>query len=173
MMYGDELVSSYLRRVRPSSTSHGGTACRIGLTGGIASGKSNRRPGRFVELGVPVIDADESKPRGGGRAGQAGACSSAREVWQRTWLARMVKLDRARSARADFQGSRAHGADLEAILHPLIRRRHGTEARNLAVGAPYVIMVHSVAGRRRWRADRVGPRLGGRCGRTGANSKRV
>jgi dephospho-CoA kinase len=32
---------------------------RIGLTGGIASGKTTVAS-RFAELGVPVIDADES-----------------------------------------------------------------------------------------------------------------
>src|SRR5258707_7157210 len=124
---------------------------RIGLTGGIASGKSTVAR-RFAELGVPVIDADEAaravvapgKPGlakvlerfGGGLAGENG------ELDRRT-LRNLIFKD---------PGSRR---DLEAILHPLIRADMERSA-DLAVG-PYVVMAIPllVEGDSRQRVDRV------------------
>src|SRR5258708_19980318 len=90
---------------------------RIGLTGGIASGKSTVAQ-RFVELGVPVIDADEAA-----RAVVAPGKPGLAEVLTRFGtdvVAENGELDRRALRDLIFKdpGSRR---DLEAILHPLIR----------------------------------------------------
>lgn len=107
---------------------------RIGLTGGIASGKSTVAR-RFVELGVPVIDADEIS-RALVAPGQAALTDIIRRFGS-TILTANGDLDR-RALRAlvfDDAGARR---DLEAILHPRIN----AEMRRLADAArgPYVIL---------------------------------
>ena len=124
---------------------------RIGLTGGIASGKSTVAQ-RFVELGVPVIDADEAA-----RAVVAPGKPGLAEVLTRFGtdvVAENGELDRRALRDLIFKdpGSRR---DLEAILHPLIRADMEQSAE-LAVG-PYVVMAIPllVEGDSRERVDRV------------------
>src|SRR5580693_9235986 len=90
---------------------------RIGLTGGIASGKSTVAE-RFVELGVPVIDADESA-----RIVVAPGSSGLAEVvgkFGENLLTPDGELDR-RSLRNLIFSDPGRRRELEAILHPLIR----------------------------------------------------
>jgi dephospho-CoA kinase len=107
---------------------------RIGLTGGIASGKSTVAQ-RFVELGVPVIDADDSS-RFVVAPGQPGLA----ELTQRFGAGILTaggELDRRTLRNLVFADPHLR-RDLEAILHPLIRvdmeRRAGA-----AVGS-YLVM---------------------------------
>ena len=111
-----------------------GRRLRIGLTGGIASGKSTVAQ-RFMELGVPVIDADEAA-----RAVVEPGKPALAEVLKRFGsgvFAENGELDRRALRDLIFKdpGSRR---DLEAILHPLIRADMERSA-GLAVG-PYVVM---------------------------------
>src|ERR1700682_1554772 len=94
-----------------------GRHLRIGLTGGIASGKSSVAQ-RFMELGVPIIDADVVA-----RAVVAPGKPGLAEVLKRFGsgvVAENGELDRSALRELIFRepGSRR---DLEAILHPLIR----------------------------------------------------
>jgi dephospho-CoA kinase len=108
---------------------------RVGLTGGVASGKSTVSR-LFVELGVPVIDADQI----------------AREVVApgSELLAQLFELFGAQLRLADGSLDRAalrrlvfadagKRRQLEALLHPLIRQR--TEAAGAQAGGCYQIHV--------------------------------
>jgi len=123
----------------------------IGLTGGIASGKSTVAQ-RFTELGIPVIDADESSRRVVAR-GQSGL-KAVVDRFGAGVLTAEGELDR-RALRdlifADLQSRR----DLEAILHPLIRA--DMEQRAAAAVGPYLVMVIPllVEGGTRDRIDRI------------------
>jgi dephospho-CoA kinase len=108
---------------------------RVGLTGGIASGKSAAAR-VFATLGIPVIDTDEI----------------AREVVQpgTPGLAKVVdafgadvldvtgQIDRKR-LRATVFGDSAARQRLERILHPLIRAT--LESRSAVAGGPYQVLV--------------------------------
>jgi dephospho-CoA kinase len=124
---------------------------RIGLTGGIASGKSTVAQ-RFTELGVPVIDADAAA-RAVVAPGTPGLAAVLNR-FGRGVVAKNGELDRRALRELIFRepGSRR---DLEAILHPLIRAdmERSTE---LAVG-PYVVMAIPllVEGGSRDRVDRI------------------
>jgi dephospho-CoA kinase len=107
---------------------------RIGLTGGIASGKSTVAQ-RFIELGVPVVDADEAARTvvAPGKPGHA-------QVIRRFGLgvvAENGELDRRALRRLIFSDSELR-RDLEAILHPLIRA--DMEQRAEEVVGPYVVL---------------------------------
>jgi dephospho-CoA kinase len=123
----------------------------IGLTGGIASGKSTVA-GRFRELGVPVIDADESARSvvAPGTPGLANVIGR----FGRTILAPNGELDR-RALRTLIFTDPARRRDLESILHPIIQadmqRRAGSAA------GPYVIFAIPllVEGGARERLDRI------------------
>ncbi len=97
----------------------------FGLTGGIASGKSTASL-FFSEAGIPVIDADlvaRELTDHGGRAHDA-------------VLKRFGTTDRAKLRELVFADAKAR-ADLEAILHPLIREE---SARRISeTQAPLVI----------------------------------
>jgi dephospho-CoA kinase len=125
---------------------------RIGLTGGIASGKSSAAQ-RFTELGVPVIDADHIA-----RAVVAVGTPGLRQVIQRFGsevVAENGELDR-RSLRDLIFGDAAARADLNLILHPLIRDSMERQVAS-AVG-PYVVLAVPLlieSGSQRDRVDRV------------------
>jgi dephospho-CoA kinase len=107
---------------------------RIGLTGGIASGKSTVAQ-RFIDLGVPVIDADEAA-----RAVVAPGTSGLAKVVERFGgglIAANGELNRRALRDLIFIDSGAR-RDLEGILHPLIRAYMEKNAQ-MAVG-PYVVM---------------------------------
>jgi dephospho-CoA kinase len=124
---------------------------RIGLTGGIASGKSTVER-RFAELGVPVIDADDSA-----RAVVARGTSGLAAVVERFGagvLTPQGELDR-RELRSLIFSDVARRKELEAILHPLIRA--DMEERSSQATGPYIVLSIPllVEGNSRGRWDRV------------------
>jgi dephospho-CoA kinase len=111
-----------------------GRRLRIGLTGGIASGKSTVAQ-RFMELGVPVIDADVAA-----RAVVAPGKPGLAEVLKRFGsgvVAENGELDRRALRDLVFSNAGAR-RDLEAILHPLIRADMDRSAESAR--GPYVVM---------------------------------
>jgi dephospho-CoA kinase len=124
---------------------------RIGLTGGIASGKSAVAQ-RFVELGIPVIDADESS-RFVVAPGQPGLAELTKRFGAGV-LTADGELDRRTLRNLVFADPQLR-RDLEAILHPLIRADMGRRA-SVAVG-PYLVMAIPllVEGGKPDRVDRI------------------
>ena len=112
-----------------------GSVFRVGLTGGIASGKSTAAK-FFGALGVPILDSDQI----------------ARDVVEpgQPPLERLVErfgsgiltpdghLDRPALRNIVFSDPKAR-ADLEALTHPAIGA--AMEARSAAAGGPYQILV--------------------------------
>ncbi|HSY96666.1 MAG TPA: dephospho-CoA kinase [Steroidobacteraceae bacterium] len=123
----------------------------IGLTGGIASGKSTVAQ-RFMDLGVPVIDADVAA-----REVVAPGKPGLQQVIDR-FGSRVVgengELDRRALREIIFSDPDAR-RDLEAILHPLIRAEMDRRAA-VAVG-PYIVMAIPllIEGGSRDRVDRI------------------
>ncbi len=110
---------------------------RVGLTGGIGSGKSTVGD-LFAELGAAIVDTDaiaHSITAPGGAA-----IDALRAVFGVTYVTRDGALDRARMRRLVFADADAKRA-LEAILHPLIRTRAEDAAQRAAAVAPYVMFV--------------------------------
>ena len=107
---------------------------RIGLTGGIASGKSTVAQ-RFRELGVPVIDADESA-REVVAPGTPGLAAIVR-AFDANLLTQSGELDR-RALRNVIFADPERRQELESILHPLIQ----ADMERVAAGAagPYLVM---------------------------------
>ncbi len=108
---------------------------RIGLTGGIASGKSTVAD-MFADLGIPVIDTDviarEVVEKG------APALAEIREAFGDTVFNDDGSLNRQVMRRLVFANDdqRLH---LESILHPRIREAAVEQAEK--VTAPYIIIV--------------------------------
>ena len=107
---------------------------RIGLTGGIASGKSTVEQ-RFIELGVPVINADDSS-RAVVEQGQPGLAAVVARFGAGI-LTPEGDLDR-RALRSLIFSDAARRKELEAILHPLIR--NDIDHRSEEAAGPYVIL---------------------------------
>jgi dephospho-CoA kinase len=125
---------------------------RIGLTGGIASGKSTVAQ-RFVELGVPVIDADEAA-RTVVLPGQPGLARVV-EKFGVGVLGADGQLDR-RALRHQVFSDPALRKELEAILHPLIQAE--MERSAAATAGPYLVMAIPLlveGGRGRNQVDRI------------------
>lgn len=110
---------------------------KIGLTGGIGSGKSTVAD-CFAELGVAVIDADQIA-RELVEPGRP-ALDAIINAFGRDILDGNGQLDRARLRTLVFDAP-ARRQQLEAILHPLIRTEMRERAAALeASGAPYAIL---------------------------------
>ena len=110
-------------------------AMRIGLTGGIGSGKTEASR-RFAALGVPVIDTDIIA-RELVAAGQP-ALEEIKATFGAAVLDRYGNLDRGAVRRIVFADP-AKRAALEDILHPRIRGRAIALSRQC--DAPYCIIV--------------------------------
>lgn len=108
---------------------------RVGLTGGIASGKSTVA-NSFAELGIPIIDTDVIA-RDLVRPGKP-ALEEIRERFGDTTLDASGNLDRGAMRRIIFSNDEAR-LDLEAILHPRI----GAEVlrQSEAADGPYQVIV--------------------------------
>jgi dephospho-CoA kinase len=114
---------------------------RIGLTGGIASGKSTAAHWLADQAGLPVLDADlyareALAPGSPGEAavlGRYGAAVRPRE-------GEAQGLDRAALGRLVFADP-AERAWLEQLVHPLVRQRFETELRRLAAEPVVVLMI--------------------------------
>lgn len=110
---------------------------RVGLTGGIGSGKSTAAQ-RFRELGAVIIDADHLA-REVVATGSTGL-AAIRERFGDAVIALDGSLDRAALGAVVFTDGQAR-EDLEAITHPLIRVRSQWLAES---AAPAAIVVQDV-----------------------------
>ena len=110
---------------------------RVGLTGGIASGKSTVSA-VLRELGAVVIDADQLA-REVVQPGTPGL-AAVLEAFGPDLLAGDGGLDRPALGKVVFSDERARRR-LEGILHPLIRAR-GAEIE--AAAGPGVVVVHDI-----------------------------
>jgi dephospho-CoA kinase len=108
---------------------------KIGLTGGIGSGKTSVSD-IFSELGVPVIDTDLVARQLTARDGAA--LPEIRSAWGESVMRPDGELDRDALRRRIFADPEERRR-LEAILHPLIRRQ--VVAELAALDAPYVVVV--------------------------------
>ncbi len=108
---------------------------RIGLTGGIGSGKSTAA--RFLaDRGAAVIDTDEISRDLTGAGGEA--LPALREAFGEGLVPRDGALDRGAMRALAFTDAAAR-ARLEAILHPRIREEAGR--RIAAAAGPYAVVV--------------------------------
>ena len=109
---------------------------KIGLTGGIASGKTTVSD-HFASLGVPVIDADVNA-RTVVEPGRP-ALKSLLETFGSAVINADGTLDRAALREIVFQDAAAR-EKLESILHPAIRALSEAQTeQHAAEGAPYLI----------------------------------
>jgi dephospho-CoA kinase len=124
---------------------------RIGLTGGIASGKSTVEQ-RFRQLGVPVINADDSA-RAVVAPGEPGLAAVIAHFGSRM-LTPQKELDR-RALRSLIFADPKSRKELETILHPLIRS--DMDRRILESEGPYIVLSIPllIEGGARDRVDRV------------------
>src|ERR1700758_511900 len=108
---------------------------RVGLTGGIASGKSTVSK-YFEDLGVPIIDTDQVA-RDVVEPGQP-PLERLVERFGPSILTPDGHLDRPALRNIVFSDPKAR-ADLEALTHPAIGA--AVEARSAIAGGPYQILV--------------------------------
>ncbi len=118
---------------------------RIGLTGGIASGKST--VGRLLaERGLPVLDAD-GYAREALAPGSPGAAAVAERYGERVVAEGagepgepLPALDRAALGRIVFSDA-AELRWLEQLVHPLVRQRFAAELERLRQAPVVVLMI--------------------------------
>lgn len=108
---------------------------RVGLTGGVASGKTTVAR-LFAALGVPIIDADVLS-----REVTAPGTPLLERIAERfggTFIGADGSLDRRALRRIVFADPQAR-ADLEALTHPAIFQ--ALEQRSATAGGPYQLLV--------------------------------
>ena len=93
---------------------------KIGLTGGIGSGKTTVS-NLFAEYGIPIIDADIISHQLV-EPGRTGTRSNSRNLWPAV-INPDGSLDRKQLAALVFIGLRTIKQKLEAIIHPLVFQR--------------------------------------------------
>lgn len=120
---------------------------RVGLTGGIGSGKSTVCQ-LFTELGAPVIDADAIAHQLAA-PGQA-ALGQLVTAFGSDILDQQGHLDRALLRKRIFRDEHLR-KQLEAILHPLIRKRMREQLA--AIEAPYVIVAIPLLFEKGWQSE--------------------
>ena len=113
---------------------------RIGLTGGIAAGKSVAAR-RLAELGAVLIDSDVLA-REAVAPGSAGLDSVAEEFGPGV-LAPDGSLDRAALASIVFTDAAAR-ARLDAIVHPIVRRLSAEQSAAAAAVDHGAVVVHDI-----------------------------
>lgn len=113
---------------------------RVGLTGGIACGKSTVAK-MFADLGAHIVDAD---------AITHDLYRPGEEVYQelvKKFGQEIVKpdgeLDRAKLAAAAFEGGRV--AELNRIVHPAVLRRQEQWMQETGAREPYAVMIVEAA----------------------------
>ena len=114
--------------------SHPPRVLRVGLTGGIASGKTTVAR-LFAALGVPIIDTDVLS-----REVTAPGTPLLHRIAERfggTFITADGSLDRRALRDIVFADPRAR-ADLEALTHPAILQ--AMEQRSAAAGGPYQVL---------------------------------
>jgi dephospho-CoA kinase len=115
---------------------------RVGLTGGIGSGKSTVSA-RLASLGAVILDADQAA-RAVVAPGTPGLASIV-STFGASVLLPSGSLDRAKLASIVFADEVALGK-LNAITHPLIHEHiRAEESAAIAAGGPSVVLVHDVA----------------------------
>ncbi|MDM7856340.1 dephospho-CoA kinase [Cellulomonas alba] len=113
---------------------------RIGLTGGIASGKSVAAR-RLAELGAVVIDADQLA-REAVQPGSVGLDAVVEEFGEDV-LTADGELDRAHLASLVFHDD-ARRARLDAIVHPVVRRLAAEREAKAGASDPGAVVVHDI-----------------------------
>ena len=115
---------------------------RVGLTGGIGSGKSTVSE-RLAALGAVILDADKAA-RAVVEPGTPGLAQIA-EAFGPSVLAPDGSLDRAKLAEIVFADESAL-AKLNAITHPLIRDHiQAAEEAAIQAGPDDLVLVHDIA----------------------------
>ncbi|MHC0037399.1 dephospho-CoA kinase [Pseudoneobacillus sp. C159] len=109
----------------------------IGLTGGIASGKSTVTR-MFLDLGIPVIDADVEARRVVEKG--ENAYQQIVETFGEEIVAVDGEIDRGKLGTIVFHNE-AKRLQLNAIVHPAVRERMNSEKERLiAAGHPVVVL---------------------------------
>lgn len=112
---------------------------RLGLTGGIGSGKSTVG-GMFVSLGATLIDADQIARTVTGP--QGAAMEAIRSAFGDAYVDASGALDRARMRELAFNRPEAR-TQLESIVHPLVTH-HSQLQTEQAIAAGSRLIVHDI-----------------------------
>lgn len=123
----------------PSPLQPPGRPLRLGLTGGIGSGKSTVG-GMFVSLGATLIDADQIARNVTGPQGDA--MEAIRSAFGDALVDASGALDRARMRELAFSRPEVR-TQLEAIVHPLVAHHSHLQTQH-AIAAGSRMIVHDI-----------------------------